>query len=174
MRRVLIIVGLLVLLPVLEIVTLIGIGQWIGGWPTFVLVLATSVLGVVLLWREGGKAWRAFREALADGEPPGPTATEGLLVLVGGIFMVIPGFISDIIGILLIAPPTRRVARALVLRYFSTRMSPRAATTLIGPTRARARQGPTVRNPPPTPTAPPPLTTETVSEPIEGEIIDPR
>jgi UPF0716 protein FxsA len=178
MRRLLIIVGLLVVVPIIEIAVLIAIGQVIGAAWTILLVLATSALGGWLLRREGGRAWRAFQTDLAEGRPPGNTATDGLLVLIGGIFMLVPGFVSDVIGGLLILPPTRRVARALVLRTFSHRISPAAATSLFGPRRVRARYGQPhpaaeqdVRQGAPGTAQGP---GENGGEAIEGEIIDPR
>jgi UPF0716 protein FxsA len=178
MRRLLIIVGLLVVVPIIEIAVLIAIGQVIGAAWTILLVLATSALGGWLLRREGGRAWRAFQTDLAEGRPPGNTATDGLLVLIGGIFMLVPGFVSDIIGGLLIVAPTRRVARALVLRAYSHRISPAAAMSLFGPRRVRARYGqphPTgeqdVRQSAPGTAKDP---GDDGGEAIEGEIIDPR
>ena len=171
MRRLLIIVALLVLVPIVEIAVLIAVGRVIGvGW-TIVLVLATSALGGWLLRREGARTWRTFQSELAGGRPPGNPATDGLLVLIGGIFMLVPGFVSDVIGGLLILPPTRRLARALVLRAFAHRISPAAATSLFGPRRVRARYGQPSH---PSQPAPDPRATVTDSEPIEGEIIDPR
>jgi UPF0716 protein FxsA len=174
MRRSVIIVGLLVIFAVIEIALLIAVGRVIGAGWTLLLVLATSALGGWLLRREGSRAWKLFRADLEAERPPGRAATEGLLVLVGGIFMVVPGFISDVIGALLLTPPTRRVARAGLLHLFGGRMSPRTATVLFGPRHVRVRTGT------PRPSDEPPTTPSTPSTPtlpgpaIEGEIIDPR
>jgi len=176
MRRLLIIVGLLVIVPIIEIAVLVAVGQQIGLAWTLLLMLGTSALGAWLLRHEGGRAWRAFQTDLAAGRPPGVTATDGLLVLIGGIFMLVPGFVSDIIGLLMIAPPTRRLARALILHTFAHRMSAATATSLFGPRRVRVRYGQT--QPTPTPYAANPAAT--ADRPvgggpaIEGEIIDPR
>lgn len=179
MRRLLIIVALLIIVPIIEIAVLIGIGEIIGlGW-TLLLMLTTSALGGWLLRREGGRAWRAFQADLAEGRPPGKAVTDGLLVLVGGVFMLVPGFVSDIIGAFLIAPPTRRVARGLVLRVLATRISSATAMTLFGPRRVRVRQphfsaaggggpGPAASGAGGNGSPPGPR------EIIEGEIIDPR
>jgi len=169
MRRLLVIVAVLVIIPIVEIAVLIGIGQVIGlGW-TLALMLATSALGGWLLRREGGRAWRAFQADLVEGRPPGSTATDGLLVLLGGVFMLVPGFVSDIIGAFLIAPPTRRMARALVLRVAASRMSSAAAMSFFGPRRVRVRQ--TYGGAPP-PASTPPDQPRTPGAAIEGEIID--
>ena len=168
MRRLAVIAAILVIIPIVEIAVLIGVGQIIGlGW-TLALMLATSLLGGWLLRREGGRAWRAFQADLVEGRPPGTTATDGLLVLVGGIFMLVPGFVSDLIGAFMIAPPTRRMARALVLRVAASRMSSAAAMSLFGPRRVRVRQPQDIYE---HPASPPPGARPTGGA-IEGEIID--
>ena len=138
MRRLWIIVAALVIVPIVEIAVLIGIGQVIGlGW-TLLLMLVTSFIGGWLLRKEGSKAWRAFQADLAERKPPGNTATDGLLVLIGGIFMLVPGFVSDAIGLFFILPPTRRLARAFALRVIAPRMSRRRHL----PVRAATGPGP--------------------------------
>jgi UPF0716 protein FxsA len=168
-----ILIGLLVIVPIAEIAVLIAVGRQIGpGW-TILLVLATSALGGWLLRREGGRAWRAFQADLSERRPPGRTATDGLLVLVGGIFMLVPGFVSDVIGLFLILPPTRAVAARVVQHQVGRRLTPQASTSLFGPRRVRVRyetrtSGPT---PPPQPAPPPPGTGGPSA--IEGEVIEP-
>lgn len=171
MRRALIIGGL-VLLPVAEIAVLIAVGQAIGVAWTIALLLASSVAGGWLLRREGPRAWRAFRGELAAGRPPGNAATDGLLVLIGGILMLLPGFITDVVGLLMVIPPTRRLFRGVALRFADRRMSSQTRVNLFGPRRVRVRYGPAQRNPapPPPPETPPPGTPPPA---IEGEIVDP-
>jgi UPF0716 protein FxsA len=166
MRRFVAILAVLVIFSIIEIAVLIAVGQAIGlGW-ALLLLLSTSALGAWLLRREGGKAWRTFRGDLTEGRPPGQAATEGLLVFVGGVFMLVPGFVSDVIGALLILPPTRRVARALVVRSAGNRFSPQASTALFGPRRVRAYTD--------APRPEPPSRAPADGPAIEGEIIDPR
>jgi UPF0716 protein FxsA len=169
MRRLVIIVALLVIFPIIEIATLIAIGRVIGAGWTLLLVLATSVLGGWLLRHEGTRAWRVFRAEVESGRPPGNAATEGLLVFIGALFMLIPGFVSDVIGGLLIFPPTRRVTRVGLLHVFTGRISPQTATVLFGPRQVRVRTGPTRPNEPATPS---PTPTTAPGPAIEGEIID--
>jgi UPF0716 protein FxsA len=178
MRRLVIIIALLVIFPIVEIATLIAIGQVIGAGWTLLLVLATSALGGWLLRHEGSRAWQAFRADLEAERPPGNAATDGLLVLIGGIFMLVPGFVSDVIGALLIAPPTRRVARVGLLHLFTGRMSASTATILFGPRQVRVRTGtprPSTEPGPGGSTGPAgPTSTGATGPAIEGEIIDPR
>ncbi|GAA1751257.1 FxsA family protein [Luedemannella helvata] len=172
MRRALLIL-FLVVLPVAEIGVIILVGRAIGVPATFLLLLVTTLVGTWLLRREGTRAWRSFRDDLAAGRPPGNAATDGLLVLVGGLLMVLPGFITDAIGLLMVLPPTRGVGRSLVLRLVDRRMSSRARANLFGPRKVRVRYGPAQRNeppPPPSSTPPPPSSPPPA---IEGEIVDP-
>jgi UPF0716 protein FxsA len=167
MRRFLIILALLVIFPIIEIAVLISIGQVIGAAWTILLVLATSALGAWLLKHQGARSWQAFRADVTAGKPPGNSVTEGLLVLIGGVFMLVPGFVSDVIGALLIAPPTRKLARVGLAALLARRLTAQAATSLFGPRTVRARTG-APRQPEPPAAAP------TTGPAIEGEIIDPR
>jgi UPF0716 protein FxsA len=160
-------VAVAVLLAVAEVFVLIVIGRTIGWLVTILLVIATSLLGAWVLRREGPRSWRAFRADLRERRPPGASATDGLLVLVGGVLMVLPGFITDAVGALLVAPPTRRLARGVVQALLTRRLTPSAATTLFGPRTVRVRTGSTQAPPPPS------AQSGVAGEPIEGEIIDP-
>ena len=169
MRRFLILLMLLVIFPIIEIAVLISVGRVIGPAWTILLVLATSALGAWLLRREGARSWETFRADVTAGRPPGNTVTEGLLVLVGGVFMLVPGFVSDVIGALLIAPPTRKLARVGVLALIGRRLTPDAATSLFGPRKVKVRYGAAQQS------EPEPRDRGPGTGPaIEGEIIEPR
>jgi UPF0716 protein FxsA len=157
----------LLLLAAVEIAIFIVVGKAIGAGWTILLVLATSVLGAWALRRVGPSSWRAFRSDVQEGRPPGNAATGALLALAGGVLLVVPGFLTDFIGALLLLPPTRRLARSLVSRRVTGRLRPDVATSLFGPRRVRARAGSH-------PTSGPPAPGSVDSTPIEGEIIDPR
>lgn len=100
---------LLLLFPVIELAVLIQVGSAIGVLPTLLLVIGTAVLGSILLRVAGvATAWRA-RERLSRGELPEQEMLEGLLIAVGGGLLLLPGFISDIVGALCLIPFTRRM-----------------------------------------------------------------
>ncbi|MBU1331330.1 MAG: membrane protein FxsA [Gammaproteobacteria bacterium] len=100
---------LFLLFPFIELALLIQVGSAIGVLPTLLLVIGTGVLGAVLLRVAGvATAWRA-RERLARGELPEQEMLEGLLIAVGGGLLLLPGFISDIFGVLCLIPFTRRL-----------------------------------------------------------------
>jgi UPF0716 protein FxsA len=100
---------LFLLFPIIELAVLIKVGSAIGVLPTLLLVIGSAVLGSVLLRVAGvATAWRA-RERLARGELPEQEMLEGLLIAVGGGLLLLPGFISDVFGLLCLLPFTRRL-----------------------------------------------------------------
>jgi UPF0716 protein FxsA len=100
-----------VVVPLVEIYVLVQVGQVIGAWWTVLLLVVMSILGTLLIRREGGRAWRALTEALRTGRMPARELADGALILVGGTLMLTPGFVTDAVGILLILPFTRPLAR---------------------------------------------------------------
>jgi UPF0716 protein FxsA len=102
---------ILIALLIAEIYVLITVGGWIGAGYTILLLIAGSVLGAFLLKREGSRAFRAFREALDTRRPPHREIADGVIIVLGGLLMVLPGFISDVVGLLCLLPPTRVLIR---------------------------------------------------------------
>ncbi|MCW2819675.1 MAG: FxsA family protein, partial [Marmoricola sp.] len=100
-----------VVVPLVEIYVIIQVGQVIGAWWTIVLLIADSILGSWLVKRVGGRAWEALRVALEQRRMPHRELADGVLVLVGGLLMLTPGFVLDLVGILCILPVTRPAAR---------------------------------------------------------------
>jgi len=124
--------------PLLEIYVLVQVGQVIGPWWTILLLILASVLGTWLIRREGGRAWQALTEALQTGRMPARELADGALILIGGTLMLAPGFVTDAVGVLLILPVTRPVARRLLTTLAARRLLSPMAT----PGNAR-RPGPT-------------------------------
>jgi UPF0716 protein FxsA len=118
----LVLVALFIGVPLLEIWVLIQVGQVIGPWWTILLLVADSVFGAWLVRREGGRAWQALRTALETGRMPARELADGALILVGGTLMLAPGFVTDALGILLILPFTRPVARRLLTAVITRRL----------------------------------------------------
>jgi UPF0716 protein FxsA len=135
--------------PLLEIYVLVQVGQVIGAWWTILLLVVMSVLGTLLIRREGGRAWRALTEALRTGRMPARELADGALILVGGTLMLTPGFVTDAFGILLILPLTRPLARRALTGVVSRRL---LASGPLGPPGGPLRpQGPgDARRPGPT------------------------
>lgn len=128
-----------VVMPILEIVVLIQVGQAIGPWWTILLLVLDSILGAWLIKREGRRAWQALREQVETGRMPHRELADGALVVLGGAFMLSPGFVTDALGILLILPVTRPLFRRLLTSYAVSRVG----TRVTGPTHG-TRPEPTV------------------------------
>ncbi|OEC47188.1 membrane protein FxsA [Pseudomonas sp. 1D4] len=107
---------LFLLFPLIELAVLIKVGSVIGVFPTLLLLVATALLGSFMLRIAGvATAWRA-RERLARGELPEQEMLEGLMIAVGGGLLLLPGFISDLFGLVCIIPFTRRLVIRRVLQ----------------------------------------------------------
>jgi UPF0716 protein FxsA len=156
--------GLLVL-AIVEIFVIVAVGQAIGAWPTFLLLLAGCVLGVLVIRHQGVRAWRALNQAVQSGRMPARELADGIVVLLGGTLLLVPGFVTDVLGLILVLPFTRPVARSLLASVISRRMIV-VSDRFTGPTvadRAEWEQQ-----------APPqgPRRSASSDEVIEGEIID--
>jgi UPF0716 protein FxsA len=134
-----ILVSLFVIVPLVELVVILQVGSMIGAGWTIALLIADSVLGAVLLKVEGRRAWWQFRTALAEGRWPGDEVAQGGLVIVGGTLLLTPGFVTDVIGFLMLLAPTRRVLARGLRR--------RVATGTIGGARAASGTGAGRRTP---------------------------
>jgi UPF0716 protein FxsA len=112
---------LFLLVPVAELYVIYKVGDAIGILPTFLLLAVDSVLGSLLLRSQGRAVWRRFNAILAEGRVPHREVVDGVLVIFGGAFLITPGFITDIVGLTLLLPPTRAIARRMLLRRIGTR-----------------------------------------------------
>lgn len=150
--------------PVLEIWLLIQVGQVIGGWQTVGLLIADSLLGAWLVRREGRRAWAALQNAIQSGRMPDRELADGAMVVAGGALLLTPGFLTDIVGFLLILPFTRPIARRTLAWFFGRRVKAMAAGSPYSPLFDRTRQdgGPVPRGP------------VVHGKVVEGEIVDDR
>lgn len=113
----LLLVLLFIVVPIAELYVIIQVGEWIGVWPTLLLLLLDAIVGSWLLKHEGRAAWRRFNEALAERRLPAKEVADGFLIILGGALLIAPGFITDIFGILFLIPPTRALARRILYRF---------------------------------------------------------
>ena len=113
---------LMTVVPAIELYLLIQIGKAIGGWETVGLVIITGILGASLFRREGLSVLRKIQEDTLNGIPPTAALTEGLLVLVGGILLITPGVVTDVIGLLSIFPLTRKLIAPALTKGLSDRV----------------------------------------------------
>ncbi len=98
---------LFTVVPLVELALLIKLGNVIGLWPTIFIVIATGVLGAALARSQGTQVISAIRAEVAEGRPPTGSLINGLLVLVGGVVLLTPGLLTDLLGFSLLIPFTR-------------------------------------------------------------------
>jgi UPF0716 protein FxsA len=103
-----------VAIPIIEIWLLVSVGGWIGLWPTLALLVVSGVVGAWLTRREGTRAWHALADAFGGGRLPTGRLADAALVLVGGLMLMLPGFFSDILGLIMLVPVTRPLVRRLL------------------------------------------------------------
>jgi UPF0716 protein FxsA len=108
--------------PIAELYVIYLVGDAIGVWQTLLLLAADSVLGSLLLRSQGRSVWRRFNDALAAGRMPHREVMDGVLVIFGGAFLITPGFLTDILGLVLLIPPTRGAIRRMVTRRLGQRV----------------------------------------------------
>lgn len=99
-----------------EVAAIWAVGSVVGVLGTIGLLIAGAFVGSWLARREGGKAMRAFMATAQSGRNPEKELTDGMLVALGGVLIMVPGFVSDVLGLLFLLPPTRSIARRFWLR----------------------------------------------------------
>jgi UPF0716 protein FxsA len=125
--RLLALIALFILIPLGELYVILKVGDAIGVVWTILLLAADSVIGSLLLRSQGRAVWRRFNEALSQGRMPHQEVQDGVLVIFGGAFLITPGFITDVFGLLLLLPPTRSLIRRYGVRAVGKRMAVRVA-----------------------------------------------
>ncbi|WLR50192.1 FxsA family protein [Bacillus tianshenii] len=120
----------LIIVPALEIGLLIFSGNTLGAWPTILLIILTGVIGAWLAKKEGLEILRLAQLQMQRGELPGEAVFDGICVLVGGVVLLTPGFITDALGFFLLIPATRGIAK-VGLRKIVKRMIDNGQITMI-------------------------------------------
>ncbi len=113
---------LFLVVPFVELFLLIQVGQALGAVPTILGLILVSVVGAWLVKREGLGVLRRAQEHVRNGQVPGQELVDGVLILFAGALLLTPGFLTDLIGILLLVPPVRALLRATA----SARLAKRA------------------------------------------------
>ena len=140
-----------------ELVVFLVVANWIGiGW-TILATLATSALGGLLLARQGVRVLGELRERARTRQPAGRELGNAGLVAVGGLLMLLPGFLGDLLGLLCLLPGTRGLVRAVLARLIFARLPDR----MRGPVRVESMR---TAEMPRTDVRTPPLV-------IEGEVV---
>lgn len=124
----LLIISLIVVAPLIELYVIVQVGENIGILPTIALLIAVSAVGTSLIKREGLKVYKEFVAAIQRGEEPAEQLVHGVCLLAAGVLMLAPGFISDIVSITLLVPPTRKLITTVVLRKSKAKVTVIRAT----------------------------------------------
>lgn len=111
----------LLALPFIEIAVFIKVGELIGVWPTVTLALLGSGAGAIVVRAAGFAMLGRARAAAARNEPPVDELLDGLCILLAGILMIVPGFVTDALGLLLLVPWIRRHVRRRIWGMFEAR-----------------------------------------------------
>jgi UPF0716 protein FxsA len=133
-------------IPIAEVWVVTSIGGLLGLWPTLALLVVSAVVGAWLTRREGAKAWNSLVNAFGTGQLPTGRLADAALVLVGGILLMLPGFLTDLLGLVMILPFTR----PLIRRFLAFLLARRVAAT--GGAGMVIIRGETVASPPSDPT----------------------
>ncbi|MDM7862194.1 FxsA family protein [Alteromonas sp. ASW11-36] len=113
---------LFAVMPIVEIALLIQVGGVIGGWNTVAIVIVTAFIGAYLVRREGLSTLQAAQQKMNQGQMPGEELAQGLLLLVAGVLLVTPGFVTDFIGLLFTVPVTRKlIGKALLVKLLQSK-----------------------------------------------------
>ncbi|WML47313.1 FxsA family protein [Neobacillus sp. PS3-34] len=109
---------LIILVPAADIGILLFSGKTIGVLPTILFILLTGVVGAYLAKSQGLRTLRRAQEELRHGQIPGEAVLDGVCILIGGTLLITPGFITDILGFLMLLPPTRKIFKYLLRNSF--------------------------------------------------------
>lgn len=118
-----------ILVPIIEIYVLVSVGTEIGAFNTILAVIITAVIGTVLLRQQGVQTLAKVQRSMQRGIPPAVELLEGALLLIGGVLLLTPGFITDLLGFSFLIPQSRhflaaRVLKSVVLTAHSDRSNP--------------------------------------------------
>lgn len=114
-----------VVLPLIELAVFVQFAHWFGAPESLMLLLAISIGGVFIVRHQGLGVWRRVRAQLSAGTVPAVELVDGLLILIAGLLLIIPGFVTDAFGLLLLLPPVRGFVRRRLRKRYSVRVASR-------------------------------------------------
>jgi UPF0716 protein FxsA len=112
---------LLITVPIAELWVIVQVADGIGILWTLLLLFGISIAGARLLRQQGTSTWQRLRETTAAGGIPTEEVTDGAMILFGGALLLTPGFLTDVVGLLLLIPPTRTAIKKLFRRVMARR-----------------------------------------------------
>ena len=113
---------LFTLVPALELYFIIKVGQAIGAFNTLLIIIFTGILGAFYARQQGVRVMTNIHWEMSEGRLPGDELINGAMLLVGGAFLITPGFLTDITGFALIFPLTRDIIKGSVTEFMRKRI----------------------------------------------------
>lgn len=120
----------IIAMPIIEIIVLLLSGNLIGFWPTLFLIVATGLIGAYLAKKQGMETWKKAQEQIRYGMMPGNEIIDGICIFIGAALLLSPGLLSDIMGLILVFPPTRNLLKPFVIRFIMNRMNKGKVTVI--------------------------------------------
>lgn len=111
-----------VIIPALEIGIFIWTGSMIGILPVVMIIILTGIVGIALVRQQGIETMRKMQHSIQQSEPPGEHILDGICILVGGVFLLAPGFFTDLVGFILVIPWTRQPCKKILYNQMVKRM----------------------------------------------------
>lgn len=108
---------LFIIIPIIEISVIIQVGDVLGMWPTVALVIFSAWLGAKYVRQQGLSTLQSVQTKMAQGEMPSGEIVTGLMLLVAGVLLVTPGFVTDVFGLSLLIPQVRQAISAQVQKH---------------------------------------------------------
>nr|WP_217702251.1 FxsA family protein [Vibrio ostreicida] len=103
-------------IPLIEIGLFISVGGYLGVWSTIGLVLLTAIVGASLVRSQGLQTLMSVQDRLQQGELPAQQIVEGVMLAAAGVLLLVPGFMTDVLGMLVLLPAPRAALAALLMR----------------------------------------------------------
>lgn len=107
-------------MPIVEIFLLLEVSDHIGGWTTIGIIVLTAIIGSRLVKQQGLQTFQSAQIKLQQGQIPETELLEGFLILIAGILLVTPGFVTDFFGLLCLLPATRKAIAKGLVKHFKT------------------------------------------------------
>ena len=144
----LLLVALLIIVPVVELFVIVQVAQWIGVWETLFLLVAVSLLGAWMVKIQGIGVIRRIGEDLSNRRVPAGGIVDGALLLVAGTLLLVPGFLTDILGLILLVPVARLGIRRGLIGRWTRKYVPVTVRSRPAPPRPPTGPGPQWPQPP--------------------------
>lgn len=114
-------IALLVIWPIAELFVMVQVAIWVGFFWMLILLFLSAIAGILILRHRGKVHWQRFRGAVDERRPPAREAFDGTMITLGAVLLIIPGFITSALGLLLLFPPTRYLVRITGFALFASR-----------------------------------------------------